>query len=133
MPMWQGHRATRQRRHYMRDLAERRIDEHGVVHSDAGAHAPRRRSVTVNLAESPLSWLASRGLVSARQVEAGERLRADYERAALGTRVTMRWDATPHARHAAPPPSDPATARSEERPVGKEWVRTCRTRWSPYP
>src|SRR3546814_10246409 len=69
MPMWQGHRATRQRRHYMRDLAERRIDEHGVVHSDAGAHAPRRRSVTVNLAESPLSWLASRGLVSARQVD----------------------------------------------------------------
>ncbi|RIA37902.1 hypothetical protein DFR49_3791 [Hephaestia caeni] len=93
----------------MRDLAERRIDEHGVVRSDAGT--PRRRSVTVNLAESPLSWLASRGLVSARQVEAGERLRADYERAALGARVTMRWDATPHARHATPQASDPATAQ----------------------
>src|SRR3546814_15814740 len=23
--------------------------------------------------------------------------------------------------------------RSEERRVGKEWVRTCRSRWSPYP
>src|SRR3546814_5391513 len=23
--------------------------------------------------------------------------------------------------------------RSEERRVGKEWVRTCRTRWEPYP
>src|SRR3546814_13468919 len=23
-------------------------------------------------------------------------------------------------------------ARSEERRVGKEWVSTCRTRWSPY-
>src|SRR3546814_16969595 len=23
--------------------------------------------------------------------------------------------------------------RSEERGVGKEWVRTCRSRWSPYP
>src|SRR3546814_14668759 len=23
-------------------------------------------------------------------------------------------------------------ARSEERRVGKEWVRTCRSRWSPY-
>src|SRR3546814_15897768 len=22
--------------------------------------------------------------------------------------------------------------RSEERPVGKEWVSTCRSRWSPY-
>src|SRR3546814_19597588 len=26
-----------------------------------------------------------------------------------------------------------ALARSEERRVGKEWVRTCRSRWSPYP
>src|SRR3546814_7156120 len=24
-------------------------------------------------------------------------------------------------------------ARSEERRVGKEWVSTCRSRWSPYP
>src|SRR3546814_13275037 len=23
-------------------------------------------------------------------------------------------------------------SRSEERSVGKEWVRTCRSRWSPY-
>src|SRR3546814_21067906 len=23
--------------------------------------------------------------------------------------------------------------RSEERRVGQEWVRTCRSRWSPYP
>ena len=49
------------------------------------------RSVTVNVAESPLGWLASRGLVTGRQLEAGERLRADYERAALGPQVTMRW------------------------------------------
>src|SRR3546814_13744672 len=26
-----------------------------------------------------------------------------------------------------------AHSRSEERSVGKEWVRTCRSRWSPYP
>src|SRR3546814_16406656 len=26
-----------------------------------------------------------------------------------------------------------AAGRSEERRVGKEWVRTCRSRWSPYP
>lgn len=51
----------------------------------------RGRSVSVNLAESPLGWLRSRGLVDARQFEAGERLRADYETAALGPRVTMRW------------------------------------------
>jgi hypothetical protein len=49
------------------------------------------RSVTVNLAESPLSWLAARELVTLRQLEAGERLRRDYETAELGPRVTMRW------------------------------------------
>jgi len=49
------------------------------------------RKVTVNLAESPLGWLAARGLVDARQMEAGERLRADYERACLAPSVTMRW------------------------------------------
>jgi len=51
------------------------------------------RSVTVNVGESPLSWLRARGLVDARQFEAGERLRGDYETAALGPRVTMRWAA----------------------------------------
>src|SRR3546814_4976629 len=28
---------------------------------------------------------------------------------------------------------DTGAARSEERRVGKEWVRTCRSRWSPSP
>ncbi len=54
--------------------------------------AKRRRSVTVNVAESPLSWLHSRGHVDDRLFDAGERLRADYERAQLGANVTMRWD-----------------------------------------
>lgn len=62
----------------MRELAERRIDGAG-------------RRVTVNLRESPLAWLAARGLVDARQNEAGERLRADWERAGLAPSVTMRW------------------------------------------
>jgi hypothetical protein len=39
-----------------------------------------------------LGWLKARGLVSDRQFEAGERLRGDFERAALGPRVTMQWD-----------------------------------------
>jgi hypothetical protein len=51
------------------------------------------RSVTVNLAESPLGWLKSRGHVSARQYEAGDRLREDWERAQYAPGVTMRWDA----------------------------------------
>lgn len=54
-----------------------------------------RRFVTVNLAESPLAWLHARGKLSDRQLLAGEKLRADYERAGLGARVTMCWDAAP--------------------------------------
>ncbi|NUR45663.1 MAG: hypothetical protein HOP91_05845 [Sphingomonas sp.] len=55
------------------------------------------RSVTVNLAESPLGWLFARGLITQRQFDAGERLRADWERAQLSPRVTMAWDAAPVA------------------------------------
>ena len=67
-----------------------RIDP--ALHRGAG-----RRFVTVNLAESPLAWLHARGKLSDRQLLAGEKLRADYERAGLGARVTMRWDAPPAA------------------------------------
>jgi Domain of unknown function (DUF6456) len=56
------------------------------------------RSVTVNLAESPLGWLYSRGFVSRRQFDAGERLRSDWERAQLAPRITMAWGAAPVAR-----------------------------------
>jgi hypothetical protein len=80
----------------MRELVERKIDRFGV----SGETARRgQRSVTVNLAESPLGWLRARGHVDARQLEAGERLRSDYEMAALGPRVTMRWDTSPRAPH----------------------------------
>ena len=53
---------------------------------------PRRRSVTVNLAESPLGWLHAHGHLDDRLFAAGERLRADYERAQLAPGVTMRWE-----------------------------------------
>lgn len=72
----------------MQELVERAVDVHGVT---TRARARGGRSVTVNLRESPLAWLAARGLVTARQLEAGERLRADYERAQLGPSVTMAW------------------------------------------
>ena len=58
-----------------------------------GGPARNRRSVTVNLAESPLGWLHARGHLAARLFEAGERLRADYERAGLPPMVTTRWEA----------------------------------------
>lgn len=52
----------------------------------------RRRSVTVNLAESPLTWLHARGHLDDRLFAAGEMLRTDYERAQLSPRTTMRWE-----------------------------------------
>ncbi len=71
-------------------LTERELTQEGPRKS--GGAVGKRRSVTVNLAESPLSWLHSRGHLSARLFDAGERLRADYERAQLGANLTMRWD-----------------------------------------
>jgi hypothetical protein len=93
----------------MRELAERAIEDGVVVRRAAPAR--RRRSVTVNLAESPLSWLRARGHVNARQYEAGERLRGDYETAALGPRVTMRWDASPRGPRGGPG-LDPTAAQA---------------------
>lgn len=63
----------------------------------APSDAVDRQVVAVNLAESPLGWLARRGMLCARQVAAGERLREDHARAGLGARVTMRWEAAPGA------------------------------------
>jgi hypothetical protein len=63
----------------------------------ASARRPRR-TVTVNLAESPLGWLYARGHIQRRQFDAGEKLRLDWERGQLAARVTMTWDGAPVAR-----------------------------------
>ena len=57
-----------------------------------------RRSVTVNLVESPLGWLYARGHIARRQFDAGEKLRLDWERGQLAARLTMAWDAAPVVR-----------------------------------
>jgi hypothetical protein len=71
------------------------------------------RSVTVNLVESPLGWLRSRDLISARQFDAGEQLRMDWERAQLSPSTTMRWDAAPMGRTARGP-ANPAEATHKQ-------------------
>lgn len=71
-------------------LVERELTDEGP-RGRAGVNR-RRRSVTVNLAESPLSWLHARGHLDDRLFAAGERLRSDYERAQLAPSVTMRWE-----------------------------------------
>ncbi len=83
-------------------LAQRRL---------APADAIDRALVTVNLAESPLAWLARRGLVDQHQFAAGERLRGDFMRAGQAPRVTMSWDPTPPGQRGAGGGIDPTTAR----------------------
>ncbi|UYY57497.1 DUF6456 domain-containing protein [Sphingomonas sp. S2-65] len=94
----------------MRELVDRGWEDGRVQ-----AAPPRagQRRVRVNVAESPLSWLRARGHIDARQFEAGERLRADYETASLGARVTMRWDTSPRApgRRGASEALDPSLAQ----------------------
>lgn len=76
-----------------RHLVERELTPEGPRHRPAGPGGlARSRSVTVNLAESPLAWLHARGHLSERLFDAGEALRADYERAQLSANITMRWD-----------------------------------------
>ena len=93
-----------------RQLVERELTSEGPRRT--GTARGRPRTVTLNLAESPIAWLHSRGHLDDRLFDAGERLRADYERAQLAPSVTMRWDAvrtkgsgdgslTPHERQIA--------------------------------
>lgn len=75
-----------------RQLVERELTPEGPRRTKAGQGGRPTRSVTVNLAESPLAWLHARGHLDDRLFDAGEALRSDYERAQLSPNVTMRWD-----------------------------------------
>lgn len=67
-----------------------------------------RRQVNVNLCESPLYWLARRGLLSPVQLAAGVRLRDDFHRAGNTPQISMRWNVAPPQRgpRGAPPAHD---------------------------
>ena len=71
---------------------QRQLVERELTGEGPGSGAPRKggRSVTVNLAESPLSWLHSRGHLTDTQFAAGECLRRDFERAQIAPGITMR-------------------------------------------
>lgn len=72
-----------------RQLVERELT---IAGPSRNPPRPGGRSVTVNLAESPLTWLHARGHLDDRQLAAGERLRLDWENAQLSPGITMRWD-----------------------------------------
>jgi len=64
----------------------------------------RTWQVTTNAKESPLAWLATRkdrkgkSMIEKHQFAAGERLRADYEKALLAPQTTRNWDRMALAR-----------------------------------
>ncbi|WP_419815513.1 DUF6456 domain-containing protein [Glacieibacterium sp.] len=64
-----------------------------------------------------MAWLARRGMVTARQFEAGERLRGDFMRAGTMPSVTMNWQPSTSAKgaRAAPAGLDPTMARLQAR------------------
>lgn len=65
-----------------------------------GAARAEASRPSINLAESPIAWLARRRdkdgapLISEAEFDAGERLRADFWFAQMTPRVTANWDAT---------------------------------------
>ena len=68
-----------------------------LQHALPGERAEGRERIRVDLAESPLAWLArrkgtdGRPFLAPEEVEAGERLRSDYEAARLGPAVAQDW------------------------------------------
>ena len=79
-----------------RDLVECELTDEGPVRRSRAKTVSARkggRSVTVNMAESPLAWLHARGHLSEVQFSAGECLGRDWEGAQLAHAITMRWDA----------------------------------------
>lgn len=70
-------------------LVERELTSEGVSNRAPGR---AKRSVTVNLGESPLAWLHARGHLTDREFAAGEQLRRDFEAAQLAPSISMSWD-----------------------------------------
>ncbi|MEM9146006.1 MAG: DUF6456 domain-containing protein [Pseudomonadota bacterium] len=75
-------------------LAQHRIEGERIL-TDTADGAPVR--LRVNLGESPLGWLAKRKgpdgtpFLTREEVEAGDRLRADFDAAQIGPSVTQDW------------------------------------------
>src|SRR3546814_19165084 len=64
---------------------------------------------------------------AAAPIVPGDRYHFDYPRL-LADLARVRTGIQSHLTPSRAQPRD----RSEERRVGKEWVSTCRSRWSPY-
>src|SRR3546814_17333292 len=94
-----------------------------VASASAGAHAVPAAAVAT---PSPASTTAPAG-------EQDWRFDMRQDGKAMTADEFDAWMRARRARVATGKAGKPAPYRSEERRVGKECVRTCRTRWSTYP
>ncbi len=93
------------------------------------ADRPAGSSAGLNASESPLAWLAGRKgpdgnpLISPDMLQAGERLRRDFETGQMGERVTSQWGASimPGARGRSGAP-DTGLNRSERAMAARQRV-----------
>jgi hypothetical protein len=80
-------------------LRQARSAGSGPAQTPARTGIPAFGSAAIDPTESPLAWLRRRKdksgepLITARQFDAGERLRADLHYAQMGPRVTVNWSA----------------------------------------
>lgn len=104
-------RITRLGRDALRRHRLQRTAERAAATPQAASPPLRSATPSINPKESPLGWLASRRdgngrpLLSQWEVEAGERLRADLERARLTPRITMSWSGIPMSGNRAAGPA----------------------------
>lgn len=94
----------------------REMGERAVMGADGAPEV-----LSVNHAESPITWLARRRgadgkpLLAAVEVEAAERLRDDFERAQMGPRVTQDWRAFLSPRDGHGPGNGPCDGPTDAR------------------
>lgn len=107
-----GKACLRRRRPSPRPAIGETPDCYRAQHMELSVASPSgtRMKMLRNQAESPIGRLSrrrgrdGRPLISARQYDAGEKLREDFEAAGLGPRVTLSYDSPPisRSRRAAP-------------------------------
>src|SRR3546814_17987935 len=88
------------------------------------------RQATISFQEAAIEFQPSRRTTSGQAAITDDNIRL----ATLRRQNTPRQHVTAPRRQNAPIPvigADLDRTRSEERRVGKEWVSTCRSRWSP--
>jgi hypothetical protein len=84
--------------------AEPFLEQHQLRETSSREINGTYRPVIVNHGESPLGWLRRRKdrngipLIDAQQFEAGERLRAEFERGQLSPDITSHWGAAASSR-----------------------------------